>query len=437
MPELVYRGDYGSAARLTQERTTTVTLDGQLPTSPIVVLSARVRYYLDTTALPYTYELLGTINGGAYSGTLEHRFSKVDSPDYVDLPLSVEQLDPNFPFSTLQSVSISETGGHGSSVRVRGLVRVIVEYAYVPSPTPPSNLLINGSSAINLEATYPAQLTWTAGAPGTYDELVEQPYRIKRYDPTTGLYTVLGTTAELSFMIEAPNYDGRSFYFYVEIITAYHVARSSRYASIYTYIPLTPPTTESDGQALYNPRPMLMLTMGNGPQGLPQTIVADGWTPSRKGYPFGHVYLKRNSPYTEDTTETVTVTVTDELVRTATTELSIVYTKPTYTQPAIVAGETVVHAADITELQEQLNAIREAYGMEEYTFTPCVAGETSLTLWRTHLTELQACAVEIKDFINAWDTQSISYAIILPQLITTDGPSAAALNQIRQIVTML
>lgn len=435
MPELVYRGDYGSSVNLTQERTTTVTLDGLLPTTPIVVLSARVRYYLSTTSRPYTYKLRASINGGAYTGSLDYQFSVVDNPVYVDVPLTVTQLDPTFPFATLQTVGIVDAGEHGSSVRVRGLVRVIVEYANVPSPTAPSNLLINGSSAINLEATYPAQLTWTAGAPGTYDQFVS--YRVQRYDPLDRTYTALGTTTELSFQIEAPNYDGRSFYFYVEIITAYHVARSSRYASIYTYIPLTPPTTESDGQALYNPRPMLMLTMGNGPQGLPQTIVADGWTPSRKGYPFGHVYLKRNAPYTEDTTETVTVTVTDELVRTATTELSIVYTKPTYTQPAIVAGETVVHAADITELQEQLSAIREAYGMEAFTFTPCVAGETSLTLWRTHLTELQACAVEIKDFINAWDTQSISYAIILPQLIITDGPSAAALNQIRQIVTML
>lgn len=435
MPTLRFKGSYGSSVRLTQPRTANLTAEDTVPSSAIVVLSAYARVYLSTTNRTRTYHLSATINGG-YSGTLEYNFAHTDNPLYINIPLTVEEKDPAFPVKNVTSVTVYETGSYGDSVMIRDTVRVFVEYAYVSDPTPPRNPLVNGQTAINLQASYPAQLTWTAGALGSYDEFFY--YEVLRLDPLDDSITVVDTINSISTtesMIEAPYEDSRFYYFYVRMVTRYKAVISSAYASIYTFIPLTAPTFLTPNP--YNPRPMVMTTIGEGPRSDLLVLVADGWTPSRKALPHSQVYLKRNSAYAAATTEAVSVTETDELVRTVTGSLSIDYAPPTYTQPTITAGGTIVKAADITELQTALNVIRDGYGMDDFTFTPCEAGVTSLTLWQTHIEEMHDCIREIQSFVNAWDTDSPTYAIILPTLLTAFGPNAAVINQIRQIVTML
>jgi hypothetical protein len=182
---------------------------------------------------------------------------------------------------------------------------------------------------------------------------------------------------------------------------------------------------------------MLLVELGVGPQDEYLTLVANGWTPSRRGFPGDHIYLRRDKAYQADTSDTVSVTETDERMRSVTASVAVDYAAPVYTTPEIIAGETIVRAADIAELQMKLAAIREAYGMDVYLFTACLPHETSLALWSTHIAELQACIRQIAAFVNAWDTQSPSWAIVLPSMITTPGPSAAVMRQLRQIITML
>lgn len=432
MPTLRYKGSYGSSVNLTQPRTAELTAEDEIPTAPIVVLSAYVRVYISTTNKGRTYHYSASIDGG-YTGALEYRFASVDNPVYENIPLTVTPQDPAFPIRNITAVTVSETGSYGDSTRIRGTVRVFVEYAYVNAPTAPSNLLLNGQTAINLQADYPAQLTWTAGAAGAYDTFLY--YRVMRQDPLDQSITILGTTTETQYMITAPYEDSRSYYYYVQTVCLYRSATAANYASIYTFIPLTEPTFLTPNP--YNPRPMVLVQLGDGPRDDLLTLVADGWTQSRRAYPNRKIYLKRNSSYTSAKTETVVVTETDEMVRSITADLDIDYSPAVYTQPSVIAGTTIVKAADITELQEALATIRDGYGMEETEFTPCVSGVTSLELWQTHIAELHDCIREIQTFVNSWDTDSGSYAIILPTLITSFGPSAAVINQLRKIVTML
>lgn len=435
MPSLTYRGDYGSSMNMASPRTASLAIDGTLPSGPILVTSAKARIYVSTTNRSRTYKYHVEIDGGYY-GDLNYNFASVDNPVYVDVPIVVESLDYDFPCKTISTITCSETGGHGDSTRIRGLVRVIVSYVNVYEPTPPTNLRLNGATAINLEAGTTATLTWDAAVVDQYDTF--GMYRVRYYDVEAQTWTTVGTTQNLTYTITAPYTDSKSYYFYVEVMTLFYTRQSTTYASIYTFIQLTAPTFYGGGEnPVYNPRPMLLVELGEGPIDEYMTLVAQGWTPSRPGFPHDHIFLKRNAAYTAAASETLSVTETDERMRSITVSHTVNYAPPTYTNAQIVAGDTIVKAADIVELQEAFNAIRTAYGMDEYTFTECVAGVTSLTLWSTHISELQACAQQIQAYINAWDTQSPTWAVILPTLITTPGPSADVMNQLRRIVTLL
>lgn len=435
MPTLDFKGDYGGSMVLSTPRTTSLTLQGDAPTGEVLVSSAYARIYVSTTQKPYTYHYVVSTNDG-YEGEFDYKFAANDSPVYINVPIDVDALDPDFPVTGINTITVSETV-HNSSTRIRGTVHIYVDYVVVGQPTAPTNLTINNATAINLEAGHTASLKWKAGKVGANDPSTPV-YRIRQYDVENRSWSNLGLTGNLTYTITAPYTDSKSYYYYVDIVTDYYEKRSSTYASIYTFIQITVPTIKGAGSnPVYNPRPMLMITLGQGPVDEYLTLVADGWTPSRKAYPGAKVYLRKNSGYGAATSDSVAITETDERMRSVSTTVAVNYAPPVYTNPEVVAGTTIVNAADITELQTVLANIRTAYGMAAFTFTPCVAGVTSLTLWPTHIAELQNCITQIKNYINAWDTASPTYAIILPTMITSSGPSAAVINQLRQIVTML
>ena len=435
MPTLTYEGNYGTSVNLTEARTASLEINGTIPTTPIAVASAKAIIYVDTTARAYTYDFHVEIDGN-YTGDLSYKFAHTDQAYYVDVPIDVTALDPSFPCKTISTITVSDLSDHSDRVRIRGRVRVVVEYVDILPPTKPTNIRINGETAINLEAGTTATLTWTAGALGAYDSSLA--YKVKRYDVSGNEWTTLTTTTDLSYTLTAPYTDSKSYYYYVSAYTANYDDLSDTFASIYTYIQLTVPTILGGGtNPVYNPRPMFLVTLGVGPENEYLTLIANGWTPSRQGYPGEKVYLRKNRSYSAATSETITITETDELMRSIDKTLAVNYAAPVYTTPEIIAGTTLVKAADITELQTILANIRTAYGMSAFTFTECVAGVTSLTLWATHISEIQTCITQIKNFINAWDTQSPTYHVILPTMLTATGPSASVMKQLRTIVTML
>lgn len=433
MATITYTGDYGSSVNLTSPRTASVSASS-LPPGDVTVVSAYCRFYLSTTAKPITFPLTASINGGAYTGTIDQKFSANDSPVYVNIPLNVTAGDSSFPIKTISSVTISDASDHSSSIRVRGTVKVVVEYVIVGQPTAPYNVKVNGSTNANVQAGTTATLKWSAGSPGSNDTF--SAYQIFRYNDDEG-YTYIGSTSALTYTITAPYMDGGTYSYYVDIVCTYKRSRSSP-ASIYTWIPLTAPTFLNGGdKQLYNPCPMLLVTLGQGLAGAELTLVAQGWTVSRAALPGEKVYLKKNAAYSSDSDTSITVTETDGLARSLDTTVRIDFDNVDYTDSEIIAGTTIIKAAHITELQNAFDVVRAGYGLNAYIWTACTAQITQTALWSTHIAELQACAREIANFINAWDTESASFHVKLPTLLTSPAPAANVLMQLRSILATL
>lgn len=96
-----------------------------------------------------------------------------------------------------------------------------------------------------------------------------------------------------------------------------------------------------------------------------------------------------------------------------------------YTDPILTAGETRIKAAHMTELQANINTMRQAYGASVYSFTSIQAGYTSLAGWTSHVQEMRAAIDAINSTHDAWIA------------IEENRPSAAVITQLRQVVAEL
>lgn len=96
-----------------------------------------------------------------------------------------------------------------------------------------------------------------------------------------------------------------------------------------------------------------------------------------------------------------------------------------YTDPVLIAGQTRVKAAHMTELQANINIMRQAYGYAAYSFTAIRAGYTSLGGWLTHVLEMRAAIDALATAHEAW--------IMLEE----NRPSAAVIEQLRRVVANL
>jgi len=430
MPTITYRGDYGASATLSQPRSTAITTEDTLPSVAVNVRSCYARFGFSTSWTQYDFRPRVTLDNG-YTGIMDYHFTVGEQVVYVDVPVDVGT--GIFDFSTLTTITVSDESEHSDAIRVRGLVRLYVEYMHVDDPTPPTNVQVNGSTNTSAEAGTSVTLTWNAGVPGNEDEF--ETYNIYQREGTDGENILIGSSQNTSYTFDVPYVDDKTYYYTVEIKCKYKRATSAP-ASIYTWIPLTAPEVLNRATYLYNPRPMLLVTLGQGLAGANLSLISQGWTASRAALPGEKVYLRKNTRFTSAYLDTITLTETDGLVRTLDSDVLILYTPPTFTD-SIDAGTTIIKAQHIIELQQQFDAIRAGYGMESYTWTPCVAGVTPTTYWITHISEFQACAREIANFINSWDPNSPSFHVKLPNFLNSYVPSAAVLNQIRSVLQML
>lgn len=96
-----------------------------------------------------------------------------------------------------------------------------------------------------------------------------------------------------------------------------------------------------------------------------------------------------------------------------------------YTDPTITAGTTKIKAAHITELQTNVNRLRNGLGLASYAFTSIQAGYTSLGGWSGHVAELRAAIDEMGVTHDAWIS------------IPVNCPTAAVMQQLRQVVAAI
>lgn len=93
-----------------------------------------------------------------------------------------------------------------------------------------------------------------------------------------------------------------------------------------------------------------------------------------------------------------------------------------FTDPTLTSKKTPIKAIHMTELQQRVNGLRNYYGLSAYTFTPIVAGQTSLGAWNTHVRQIR----------EAFDALGISHAAWID--VSVNCPTAAVMKQLRDIV---
>lgn len=96
-----------------------------------------------------------------------------------------------------------------------------------------------------------------------------------------------------------------------------------------------------------------------------------------------------------------------------------------FTDDPLHPGITPVKALHMAELQDRVSTLRSFYGLTAYTFTPAIAGETGLALWRSQVEELRAAVDEISTAHDAW--------IDIP----ANCPRADVIHQLRAVVLSL
>lgn len=96
-----------------------------------------------------------------------------------------------------------------------------------------------------------------------------------------------------------------------------------------------------------------------------------------------------------------------------------------YTDSTITAGTTRIKAAHITELQTNVNRLRNSLGLASYSFTSLRAGYTSLAGWSAHVQELRAAIDEMDASHETW------------LAIPANSPTAAVMLQLRRVVAAI
>ena len=93
----------------------------------------------------------------------------------------------------------------------------------------------------------------------------------------------------------------------------------------------------------------------------------------------------------------------------------------------------------MTELRTMVNTIRSYYGLSAVSWAETItAGITKTRNWKAHITELRSAINDVVTIINTWDESSTTNRV--PALAWTpisEKPDAAAMNQLREVITWL
>ena len=96
-----------------------------------------------------------------------------------------------------------------------------------------------------------------------------------------------------------------------------------------------------------------------------------------------------------------------------------------YTDTTITAGTTPVKAVHMTELQSNINALRQGLGLAAYSFTAIKAGYTGLGAWNAHIREMRTAIDGITTSHEAW------------LKLGENRPRADVLMQLRRVVASI
>lgn len=195
------------------------------------------------------------------------------------------------------------------------------------------------------------------------------------------------------------------------------------------------------GQTIYNSRPRLLVTLGADPEGHTQRLVASGFTPSRAdGLTAGAKIVLRRTNAAGAGAVSYSIKSADQYNEESTAKTgSLTYTAPSFTDATIQGGTTRIKAAHVNELRTMVNTIRQYYGLSAVVWAETItAGVTKSRGWKAHVIELQQAINDVVTLVNGWDAVSTVNRIAAFTWITPGvKPSAAVMNQIRQVIAWL
>ncbi len=287
-------------------------------------------------------------------------------------------------------------------------------------------------------------LSWSGAQGGTNTSVAS--YEVWRSTTADGTYTLLEAVSGTSLTVTAHTTQGSSYFYKVKSVSSpagYTSALSSVYVELVTNTYPDAPTVNAPtgSKTTYNPRPRLLVTVGNDPNHVTQTISAVGYDVSNSGaLVIGKkVVLRKREALAAAGSQSASVISTDSLGG-ASSAATVVYSYAvkSYTDADLIAGSTAVKAAHITELRAVLDDICDYYGIARTVWAQSVAANvTSLLGWVSHVTEIQNTITRIAAYINDWDAETSSLNVTLPVFLTATSPTASVITQLREIVKLL
>lgn len=283
-------------------------------------------------------------------------------------------------------------------------------------------------------------VTWSAGTAGNKSPVTG--YAVYRSATANGTYTKVGETDKNTRFFDDYDYAiGDVKYYKIKTLTDdhnYDSALSGRSGGTTALQRTTAPTIRTGSAGgVYNPRPRILLTLGTDALQEALTVTAENYQGRAQPMAATKMVLQRMTDM-EAGQESVTVTNTDTSGVSYSATAAVKVLSVTWTDDPIVAGETRVKAAHIMELRACLDNICDYYGLSHTDWGgDLTAGVSSAGNWPAHMAAIQATARRIAQFINSWDAVTQEFGVTLPFFETVNRANARAVNQMRQIITML
>jgi len=194
-------------------------------------------------------------------------------------------------------------------------------------------------------------------------------------------------------------------------------------------------------KTIHNSRPRFLVTLGADPESHMQVITADGYTASRASNlaAGAKVILRRTSNATAGTVSISAKAADVHGLETSAVTRDTTYAAPIFTDTIESGGLAKIKAAHMTELRTMVNTVRAYYGLSAVSWAETItAGVTKTRNWKAHITELRGAINDVVALINAWDELSSTNRVPAFTWTTiTEKPNAAAMNQLREVITWL
>lgn len=449
--------------RLDKPVTISIVKEGIYPTEPTEALSVTLYLYLVATYSAVPYRI--TCTSQHMTGSIDYvPDAETAGGAFIGIPLVA---DATWRMQSITDVQITVTSADGRAeprnlyIGIPGIgyaynVRMGVLWQYATRPQPPTTVsspLLPQKDSSDPFDRY-VRLSWSGIRPA-YDSSSSDFGRIRgaivqRATTPDGPWTTLATTT--SWDQTFGGYDDRDFeigrkYWYRIIVRAQNTnnnsAPSKATASIGSDLIDNYIAAPCGRGCTYNPRPRILFRAGypSYSQGItidPTMQRGDNpdWiTPGYMDKGTTVIFQKK----TDATDGAKTSSVYWETPGSGTGYFPIYYTKATaeWTDP-VLTSRMPIKAAHINELRAAYDNVCDYYQTDRTAWgDTIVAGKTLVQRWPEHVKAIQQTAARIANRVNTWGSSDATLHIVLPTFKDTARPNAAAIMQLREILTML